>query len=142
MNGGPAIITFEESIARAEGKKHLLLGNGFSRACRDDIFAYDALFQRADFTGLRETARAAFDALGTTDFEFVMRALRTAASLVRVYQGESESLVASLLRDADGLRDVLARAIAQNHPERPATSQTTRTNRVASSCNISTPFTR
>jgi hypothetical protein len=119
MNGRPAIITFQESLAHAEGNKHLLLGNGFSRACRDDIFAYDALFQRADFSALPRTARSAFDALDSTDFEFVMRALRTAAALIRVYGAHNVALAADLLRDADGLRDVLARAIAQNHPDRP-----------------------
>jgi hypothetical protein len=71
----PAIISFEEALAKSEGKKHLLLGNGFSRACRDDIFAYSALFQRADFSALSPTARNAFDSLGTTDFEIVMKAL-------------------------------------------------------------------
>ncbi len=119
MNGAPAIIAFEEALAQAEGNKHLLLGNGFSRACRDDIFAYEALFRRADFSGLRATARQAFDALRTTDFEVVMRALRTAESLVRLHEPNNATLAPNLLRDADGLRDVLASAIAQNHPARP-----------------------
>ena len=30
-----------------EQKVHVLLGNGFSRACREDIFAYGSLFERA-----------------------------------------------------------------------------------------------
>jgi Domain of unknown function (DUF4917) len=118
MNGAPPIVTFEEALSEAAGRKHLLLGNGFSRACRDDIFAYDALFDRADFTALPPTARQSFDALNTTDFEVVMRSLRTAGSLVRLYQPDNASLVSNLSRDADGLRDVLASAIAQNHPIR------------------------
>jgi hypothetical protein len=115
----PAIVSFEEALTQAEGRKHLLLGNGFSRACRNDIFAYDALFQRADFSALPPTARSAFDSLGTTDFEVVMRALRTSHSLVRLYEPDNASLAANLLRDAEGLREVLAQAIAQNHPARP-----------------------
>jgi hypothetical protein len=115
----PPIITFEEALAQAEGKKHLLLGNGFSRACRDDIFAYSALFQRADFTALSSTARQAFDSLATTDFEVVMRGLKTASLLVQLYEPENAALSRSLLGDAEGLRDVLATAVAQNHPERP-----------------------
>ena len=44
------LMTFAEALeAATDGKKHVLLGNGFSRALRNDIFAYDALFQRADF---------------------------------------------------------------------------------------------
>jgi len=115
-----SIITFEEALAKSEGKKHLLLGNGFSRACRDDIFAYSALFQRADFSALSPTARNAFDALGTTDFEVVMKALKMAALLVRLRGPENATLADSLKRDAEGLRRVLAAAIGHNHPERPS----------------------
>jgi len=117
----PNLLTFEQAIAEAEpGKnKHVLLGNGFSRACRNDIFAYDALFKRADFTKL-PFAQQAFTALGTTDFEVVMHALRRAAILVTVYAPTNSDL-AKLFRDeADALREVLAAAIAQNHPEYPA----------------------
>lgn len=49
-----------------------------------------------------------------------MRALRTAELLARVYRPADVSLAADFLRDANGLRDVLALAIAQNHPERPS----------------------
>ena len=117
----PNLLTFEEAIARAEpGKnKHVLLGNGFSRTCRNDIFAYDALFRRADFTKL-PFAQQAFTALNTTDFELVMLALRRSAILVTVYAPTNPDL-AKLFRDeADALREVLAAAIAQNHPEYPA----------------------
>jgi hypothetical protein len=46
-----APMTFERACKAVRGSKppHLLLGNGFSRACRDDIFSYDSLFDRADF---------------------------------------------------------------------------------------------
>jgi hypothetical protein len=33
--------------ATAYGKKHLLLGNGFSIACKPNIFAYGSLFEEA-----------------------------------------------------------------------------------------------
>jgi hypothetical protein len=64
------LLTFQDALARAPANKqpHLLLGNGFSRACRNDIFAYDALFDRADFNRLSPSARQAFEALETTDF--------------------------------------------------------------------------
>jgi Domain of unknown function (DUF4917) len=117
--GAVELATFPEALARAEGKLHLLLGNGFSRACRNDIFNYDALFQRADFTALAPTARSAFDALDTTDFEVVMRALRKASNLVGLYEPQNQTLAGNMLSDAEGLRDVLASSIAQNHPERP-----------------------
>jgi len=113
------LLTFEEALRRAEGNKHLLLGNGFSIALRPDIFAYSALFLRADFTRLSPTARQAFDALHTTDFEVVMRVLRQMALLVPLYRSSDPDFVHELVRDADGLREVLVEAISQNHPDGP-----------------------
>lgn len=110
------LSTFEEAINEAGSNRHLLLGNGFSRACRNDLFAYDALFTEAK-DKLSPTARSAFDALGTTDFEQVMRALRQAVSLIDSYESVGSSLSQRLRRDADDLRDVLAQVIASNHPE-------------------------
>ena len=117
----PEVISFAHALEVAEnlGKKHLLLGNGFSRACRDDIFSYDALFDRADFSRLSATARAAFIAMQTKDFELVMRALKQAAKLLEVYLPANQELARSLRVDADGLRDLLAETIAGSHPARP-----------------------
>jgi hypothetical protein len=96
-----------------------LLGNGFSRACRDDIFAYGALFDRADFGRLSANAKRAFEKLQTTDFEVVIRALRNAAILCELYNGKKDALSRQLRDDADGLREVLAAAVAHSHPARP-----------------------
>jgi hypothetical protein len=120
MAAGPVILSFDEALQRADDRhKHVLLGNGFSRACRNDIFAYEVLFDRADFTNI-PLARRAFDALKTTDFERVMNALRMAALLIPVYAPDQPELAAILTRQADALRDVLASAIAQNHPDKPS----------------------
>ncbi len=118
----PELLTFEQALAGVAGDKqpHVLLGNGFSRACRDDIFAYEALFDRANFEDLSPHARNAFDRLQTTDFEVVMRALRQAATLIELYQSENQALADQLKADADGLREVLVSAIAGSHPELPA----------------------
>ena len=56
-------LTFEKALKKGTpGKMHLLLGNGFSRACRDDIFAYDSrsltALPRAGRTRGGETSRA------------------------------------------------------------------------------------
>lgn len=115
------LLSFDDVLTKGAGlpKRHLLLGNGFSRALRNDIFSYDALFDRAEFNTLSPLARRAFDALGTTDFEIVMRALRGAALLVEVYATENPGLAAQMRADADGLRELLVRTIAANHPARP-----------------------
>jgi hypothetical protein len=105
---------------REGSKLHVLLGNGFSRACRDDIFAYGALFERADFTSLSRFARRTFSVLETTDFEVVMRALRHASTLLGLYETSDPDIADQLRRDAQGLREVLVSAIAGSHPGLPA----------------------
>lgn len=115
------ILSFDAAFEHVlEGKvPHLLLGNGFSQACRSDIFAYTALFDRADFKNLSPLAREAFDLLDTRDFEVVMRAMRDAARLVTIYAPKHPAIADQLRKDADGLREVLVRAIADNHPAWP-----------------------
>ncbi len=113
------VVSFGQALRSATGKRHLLLGNGFSRALRNDIFAYEALFDRADFGALSSSARKAFDALGTHDFEVVMKALRDAQRIVSLYAPAASDAAEQMTRDADGLRDLLAETIAQNHPDRP-----------------------
>lgn len=113
------MLTFEEALEETQhGKRHVLLGNGFSRACRNELFAYDALFAQAQNT-LSRTAKKAFHALGTTDFELVMRALKQATDLVTVYARADSKIGARLARDAEALREALAQAIASSHPDRP-----------------------
>jgi hypothetical protein len=113
------LLTFDQALKQAEGgKKHVLLGNGFSRACRNDLFAYEALFTQAQET-LSPRAKNAFHALRTTDFEVVMRALQQAVDLVHVYAPTNAALAKLFTEDTEKLRDVLAQAIASSHPDRP-----------------------
>lgn len=78
-----ALLTFEQAIADSEqfSKRHLLLGNGFSIACRADIFHYGSLYDQADFSDAPEV-QAVFAALGTKDFEAVIRTLESAATIL------------------------------------------------------------
>ncbi len=113
-------LSFDKALAKAGSKKpHLLLGNGFSRACKDNIFAYGALFDRADFGNLSPNAKKAFNRLKTTDFEVVMEALRKARILIGLYSPKSKRLAKRLEKDADGLKEVLVGAIADSHPDQP-----------------------
>lgn len=115
------VLTFEKALQLEPDKnrRHLLLGNGFSIACKRDIFSYGALFDRADFTNLSSEVRGAFESLKTHDFEVVMRALRNASALVKLYSSEDNELARQMERDATSLREVLVHAIAQSHPEMP-----------------------
>lgn len=111
------VISFEKALEASAGsnQRHLLLGNGFSIACRPDIFIYGKLFERANFDDIPR-ARKAFDALNTTDFERVIKALRDFASLAPLYGGQSADATA----DAHALREVLVRTVANSHPARPS----------------------
>lgn len=112
--------TFEQAIAEAQryNKRHLLLGNGFSIACRPDIFTYGRLYEQADFSKISPTAKSAFEALDTQDFERVIKALRDSALVLKAYGG-APALVSQLLQDADGLRELLVQTIAESHPAWP-----------------------
>ena len=82
------LLTFNQALGKAANygnKKHLLLGNGFSIACKPDIFTYGSLFEEAKKTMSKELA-AIFAAIGTQDFEEVIRALQHAAAIVSVYK--------------------------------------------------------
>jgi hypothetical protein len=115
-----AILTFAEALQDAQQctRRHALLGNGFSIACRPAIFAYGKLFEQADFSQISPTAKNAFAALGTQDFEKVIKALRDASSIVKAYGGPV-ALAEMLASDADGLRELLVQTIAATHPAWP-----------------------
>ena len=111
------LLTFQDALDCTPGNRHLLLGNGFSRACRNDLFAYDALFVTAK-DHLHPRVMNAFKALNTTDFEKVMRALQEAEFLLKAYSPKDSGLASQLRYDAASLRTILANVIASNHPER------------------------
>lgn len=115
------MLTFQQAIDEAQqyNKRHALLGNGFSISCRPDIFVYGKLFERADFSALSPSAKLAFDALDTQDFEKVIKVLRDASAVLTAYNGAKTKLIQQLQEDADGLREVLVQAIASSHPDWP-----------------------
>ncbi len=84
-------MTFENAIQETADHpqtRHLLLGNGFSIACRPDCFSYGALLNEAEFADASSDIHAIFELLGTVDFEKVIDALRFAAQLVEHYDGD------------------------------------------------------
>lgn len=115
-----AVLTFEQALSEARGynRRHLLLGNGFSIACRPNIFAYGKLFEQADFSKISDTAKNAFAALNTQDFEKVIKALRDASAIADTY-GAPSDLCTRIKSDADGLRELLVQTIASTHPAWP-----------------------
>jgi hypothetical protein len=115
------LITFAAAIADSErfAKRHLLLGNGFSIACRADIFHYGSLFAQADFSKVPEV-QAVFEALGTQDFEAAIRALENASRILPAYVPNGAAAVAKMQEHAAALKEILVLTIAGNHPNIPA----------------------
>jgi len=114
------IVSFEVAMAKIQGArhKHLLLGNGFSIALKPDIFSYGSLYENADFTAAPHITEL-FEALGTNDFEVVIKYLQSAATVVEVYRPRLRRLAAALRHDAEAIKDALVSAVAKRHPDRP-----------------------
>ena len=114
------MLTFDEAIADSDqfAKRHLLLGNGFSIACRADIFHYGSLYDQADFTAAPEV-ESVFDALHTKDFEAAIRALEHASAILPAYVADGGAAQAKMLAHAVLLKEILLQTIAGNHPHIP-----------------------
>ncbi|HVL09377.1 MAG TPA: DUF4917 family protein [Burkholderiaceae bacterium] len=115
-----SLLSFADAIADSETytKRHLLLGNGFSIACRADIFHYGSLFSRANFSAVPEVV-SVFDALGTEDFEAAIHALENAARILPPYLGHGAVAPAKMTQHAMILKEILVQTIAGNHPHIP-----------------------
>ena len=116
-----AILTFQQALTESQqfSRRHVLLGNGFSIACRPDIFLYGKLYEQANFSKLSPTAKKAFEALETQDFERVIKALRDTKLILEAYGCAQQSFLNTLQSDADGLRELLVETIAHSHPAWP-----------------------
>lgn len=115
-----AILTFDDAIKHSAhfNKRHLLLGNGFSIACRPEIFTYSSLFEQADFSSAPRLT-AAFKSVGTTDFEHVIKMLEDASRVVPIYSNKAVEVAKQMAADAEALKDVLIQTVANNHPNIP-----------------------
>jgi hypothetical protein len=114
------IVTFDEAMADSGrfSKRHLLLGNGFSIACRADIFHYGSLFAQADFSRAQEV-KEVFDSLKTQDFEVAIHALENASKILPAYVLHGEKAAAKMIEHATALKEILLSTIAANHPNNP-----------------------
>lgn len=106
----------------ARSQPHLLLGNGFSVAYDRTRFSYSALLDHAREEGhLSTMAEKFFSTLGTFDFEVVIRQILDAATALEVLDSHRhKDEIEELRREANGLKELLARTLASLHPERPS----------------------
>ncbi len=114
-------MTFGEALEASKdaSRRHLLLGNGFSIACRPNIFVYQRLFEQADFSALSPHVKKVFEVLATNDFERVIKLLRDVARIASLY-GIDPATVRYLHEDSYKLKELLVSTIAKTHPERPS----------------------
>jgi Domain of unknown function (DUF4917) len=113
------ILTFSEALERSveiDHRRHLLLGNGFSIACRPDCFTYGRLLDDADLSRLSVDGGALFETEATTDFEAIIDALRITSRMTSFYATSDVELPPRLLDDAEVVKAALAEALARNHP--------------------------
>lgn len=114
------VLEFSDALNIAGEKgKHLLLGNGFSIAWKKDIFSYDSLFQKADFKKVSPNVKKVFSSLKTTDFEKVIFALKYSSIVLSIYNSKDEKTRILIEDDARKLKEILIKAISDNHPESP-----------------------
>jgi hypothetical protein len=114
------MLSFKEALAESgqiQGKRHVLLGNGFSIACRPDCFTYGRLFDEADLAKLSVAGDGLFASEETTDFEEVIRSLQAAARMADLYETTDPSLADRLREDAAELKRALAETLAKTHPD-------------------------
>lgn len=106
----PDVINFADAIEESKGESRaLLVGNGFSA----QYFTYANLLAESGLEA-GKPLRNLFDALGTVDFEKVVRALEDAVVVERAYgnAGHAEELSAH----AQEVREALVRAVQTTHP--------------------------
>lgn len=107
----PEIITFEDALKQTEGEdRALLIGNGFSV----EYFQYETLLGKSGIDTDSPLGRL-FDALGTADFEAVVRALEGAVVVERAYGNGEHSQ--ELAKHAQEVRNALVHAINETHPK-------------------------
>lgn len=114
------ILTFQKALENSsEHKRHALLGNGFSIACKPNIFVYGKLFEQADFSKLSPSVKKVFEILETEDFEKVINILNNSSKILAAYTQNDLGSCESITHDAAMLKELLVQTLALSHPAHP-----------------------
>lgn len=116
------LLTYQQVLdVVAKRRPNLLLGNGFSIAC-DAVFEYPSLFEYAVSGGLlTDGAKAAFEYLGTSNFEGVLRLLSQGAWLTSTYCPPTDHarILGEIEGDKRSVKTALIESVTNNHLARP-----------------------
>ncbi len=115
------LLTFDAAISGApNGKKHLLLGNGFSIGAHQ-LFSYGTLYQQAKMKALPNRVQKVFDRYGTANFEAVLKHLDEAEWIARHYGLIPAADTDSQMRqDYEMVKAALVESISNVHPAIPS----------------------
>jgi len=101
------VISFADAIKKSTDKPNLLLGNGFSIACKQDIFTYKALLDEANFKTKCPNGEKLFQIFQTSDFEAIIQKL------------EDSEMIKQIKKDAKCIRENLIKTLTAKHPNMP-----------------------
>lgn len=111
----PNLISYQQALeSTGNGRKHILLGNGFSVSC-DSIFQYANLYEVARHAGLSPRAQEVFKKLGTCNFEGVMRLLDDSHWIAQTYQLIVSDDTTTILSDVEIIKRTLVASVAAAH---------------------------
>ena len=111
------LLDFREAMDLAEdaGKKHVLLGNGFSIGAHT-LFKYGTLYEQAKESGLTPHIQAIFERYGTANFEEVLRQLVEGQWLAKHYKLKGTDSKLDMTKDHERIKNALVQAVANTHP--------------------------
>lgn len=115
------LLSFDEAMKDAVqhgGKRHILLGNGFSIGAHA-AFSYGTLYEQAKAAGLPGHVIEMFGRYGTTNFEEILKLLDEGQWLAQHYKLQATDPGLDMAADYARVRDALVEAISRSHPEIP-----------------------
>ena len=114
------LISFKDALKQAkaaEGKSHVLLGNGFSIGAHEK-FGYGSLFEQAKQSDLPDRIKTLFERYGTTNFETVLRQLDEGQWLAGHYGLYAKDNQPDMREDYEVLKEALIEAMGAVHPDK------------------------